>query len=69
MLNKILTAEEVTATRARADKATPEPWQVQRRWSNDCEIVPRITCKPDADRECGWIADIIGAPYLGGRRL
>ena len=44
---------------------TPGPWNVERRWSNDCEIVPRITCKPDDDRGCGWVADCIGAPYLG----
>jgi len=44
---------------------TPGPWAVERRWSNGCEIVPRIVCKPDDDRGCGWIADIIGAPYLG----
>ncbi len=44
---------------------TPGPWKVERRWSNECEIVPRITCAPDADRQCGWIADVIGAPYLG----
>lgn len=44
---------------------TPGPWRVKRRWSNNCEIVPRITCNPDDDRACGWIADIIGAPYLG----
>lgn len=43
---------------------TPGPWTVQRRWSNECEIIPRITCAPDADRGCGWIADLIGAPYL-----
>ena len=46
-------------------EATPGEWYVKRRYSNDCEIVPRITCKPDDDRGCGWIADIIGAPYLG----
>lgn len=44
---------------------TPGPWKVERRWSNECEIVPRITCAKDDDRGCGWIADIIGAPYLG----
>lgn len=46
-------------------KATPGPWKVERRYSNGCEIVPRIVCEPDSDRGCGWIADIIGAPYLG----
>ena len=44
---------------------TRGPWKVERRWSNECEIVPRITCERDADRGCGWIADAIGAPYLG----
>lgn len=46
-------------------KHTPGPWEVKRQWSNECEIVPRIVCKPDEDRGCGWIADMIGAPYLG----
>lgn len=44
---------------------TPGPWKVECRFSNGCEITPRIICEPDADRECGWIADLIGAPYLG----
>lgn len=44
---------------------TPGPWHVERRWSNGCEIVPRITCAKDDDRGCGWIADCIGAPYIG----
>lgn len=44
---------------------TPGPWHVQRRFSNECEIVPRIICAADADRACGWIANLIGAPYLG----
>lgn len=44
---------------------TKGPWKVERRWSNGCEIVPRITCDSDSDREYGWIADVIGAPYLG----
>lgn len=48
-----------------AQAATPGPWEVKRRWSNGCEIAPRITCAPDADRGCGWIADMVGAPYLG----
>lgn len=48
-----------------AAKATPGEWKVERRWSNGCEIVPRITCNPDDDRGCGWIADMVGAPYLG----
>ena len=43
---------------------TPGPWTVERRWSNGCEIIPRIRCAPDEDRGCGWIADVIGAPYL-----
>lgn len=46
-------------------KHTPGPWQVERRWVKEREIVPRITCAPDEDRGCGWIADTIGAPYLG----
>jgi hypothetical protein len=54
--------EELAALEA---AATPAPWEVKRRWSNGCEIIPRITCKPDDDRGCGWIADLIGAPYLG----
>lgn len=45
--------------------ATPGPWEVLRRFSNGCEIVPRITCAADSDRGCGWIADLVGAPYLG----
>lgn len=47
------------------DGHTPGPWKVERRFSNGCEIVPRITCQRDDDRGCGWIADAIGAPYLG----
>lgn len=46
-------------------KGTPGPWKVERRLgSAECEIVPRITCAPSSKRECGWIADLIGAPYL-----
>ena len=60
-----LTPDELAAIRERCDKATPGPWTVKRRYSNGCEIVPRITCAPDDDRGCGWIADAIGAPYLG----
>ena len=44
---------------------TPGPWEVERRYSNGCEIIPRIHCEKSKDRECGWIADVIGAPYLG----
>lgn len=46
-------------------KLTPAPWWSERRFSNECEIVPRIKCARDKNRECGWIADLIGAPYLG----
>lgn len=46
-------------------KLTPAPWRTERRYSNGCEIIPRIKCTPDSNRECGWIADLIGAPYLG----
>lgn len=47
------------------EKLTPAPWRMKRRYSNGCEIVPRIHCEPSKDRECGWIADCVGAPYLG----
>lgn len=46
-------------------KLSPAPWRVERRHSNDCEIVPRIHCPKDDTRECGWVADLVGAPYLG----
>ena len=46
-------------------KLTPAPWRSERRYSNGCEIVPRIHCAPTKERECGWIADLVGAPYLG----
>lgn len=46
-------------------KLTPAPWRWERRFSNGCEIVPRIKCTPSEKRECGWIADLFGAPYLG----
>lgn len=46
-------------------KHSPGPWSVERRYSNGCEIIPRIHCEKSKDRECGWIADVIGAPYLG----
>lgn len=44
---------------------TPGPWKVKRQFIHGREIVPRIVCAPDDDRQCGWIADLIGAPYLG----
>lgn len=46
-------------------KLSPAPWTVERRYSNGCEIVPRIHCPRDESRECGWVADLVGAPYLG----
>jgi hypothetical protein len=46
-------------------KLTPAPWYNERRFSNGCEIVPRICCEKNASRECGRIADLVGAPYLG----
>lgn len=51
--------------REKRNAATSGEWSVERRYSNDCEIVPRMTCPRSSDRECGWIADMIGAPYLG----
>lgn len=56
---------DTNAAREVLAKMTPAGWEVHRRYSNECEIVPRITCAPDSDRGCGWIADMIGAPYLG----
>jgi hypothetical protein len=47
------------------EKLTPAPWGSERRSSNGREIVPRIICERSKDRECGWIADLVGAPYLG----
>ena len=38
---------------------TPGPWEVERRWSNGCEICPIIASKSK------WIADVVGAPHLG----
>lgn len=61
----IITAEERTEWEWLFESATAGPWTAKRRWSNECEVVPRITCTPDSDRGCGWIADLIGAPYLG----
>ena len=46
-------------------KLTSAPWRSERRFSNGCEVCPRIHCTPSKDREYGWIADVIGAPYLG----
>lgn len=46
-------------------KLTPAPWRSERRYSNECEIVPRIHSARSKDRECGWVADLVGAPYLG----
>lgn len=45
-------------------KLSPAPWIVERHYSNGCEIVPRIHCEKSKDRECGWVADCVGAPYL-----
>lgn len=47
------------------EKLTPAPWRSERRFSNGCETVPRIHCDRSKDRECGWVADLVGAPYLG----
>lgn len=64
--------EKLSALKAEIEKfdglqkaATDGPWEVERRWSNGCEIIPRITCKPNKERGCGRIADLTGAPYLG----
>lgn len=64
-MSERLTTDELKAIRERCEAATAGPWLVQRRYSNECEIVPRITCEPSAERKCGWIADMVGAPYLG----
>ena len=58
-------AEDALTAPVDAAVHTPGPWFVERRWSNGGEIIPRITCASDDDRGCGWIADLIGAPYLG----
>lgn len=46
-------------------KLTPAPWRSERRYSDGIEVVPRINCERNADRECGRVADLVGAPYLG----
>jgi len=55
-------AERIEALRG---KATPGTWDVKRQYSNECEDVPLIVCEPGADRGCGVIGEMWGAPYLG----
>lgn len=57
---------DATMTQAERDElrrlhaaASPGPWHAEPRYSNGCEVCPRIVGQ---DR---WIADVIGAPYLG----
>lgn len=38
---------------------TNEPYRLERKWSNDCEVCPQIW------RGNEWVANVVGAPFLG----
>ncbi len=40
-------------------EATKEPYRLERKWSNGCEVCPQVWRGND------WVCDVIGAPYLG----
>lgn len=54
------------------NKHTPGPWNVEKRWSNGCEVGPWIMTDREPNGTRHIIAEIGGAPYIegdGGKRV